>query len=1300
MMNGQGSPTRQTRHRLPEKFWWVSVLVCALFLFSIPVAYAAELECRLRLAWGGEAKTWEGTVQLSAGEIVSVTPLGLEADTAGSMQINAGTLRVFRRSPRSYDGCDLVLKTDDKAILSVEFSNGSDPARRVDIPVAKALKTLQSLPLDERGSRLLAQRSPGDSLRVELDRENLILAPAEKLSFRVQPHLADLPPSSAVIMHVQLTAARTEQELSAFQRELKTDPQGNVPAENIEIDAPLNEGAYDVRISLQAKRFGSALTPLTPAIVRPKPLAERRVQFMVVAAEAGKPRVGGGWHQELEIDPTTPRWWERLTRLPTLKSLPSFASGPVGNAKPGIRTHLNQSLVELAPDTWQAYPLTTKGIGEPHILEVEFPSDIAQTLSISLVEPNAAGQVVPLGLDSGIVVSEPGPGQVAKMEKHRLIFWPQTRSPLALLANRRSDRPAVYGKVRVLSGVTELEPLALPDAGQGRRKLTAYFDKPLIAEAFGGDETLDPLTKRNLDDWTTFHRGGRRMVEYLRHAGYSAAVIPAMCEGSLLYPSHVTESTPNYDNGIFFETAQDPVQKDALELFFRLFDRAGLELIPSLQLATPLTELEQLRLNDPAAAVGLEPIGPDGLSWLARNGSRRGQGVYYNPLDPRVQDAIRRLVQEVVERYGQHPSFAGLLLNLQPESYLLLPDEFASLDDVTIARFAREEGLSLPTLGPQRFAERAKLLRGEHQAAWLKWRALQLTKFQEQLQRQVQQQRPGAKLILAGGELFADRQVQQIARPTLPAKRPSVGPLMHLGLQPAAANSTHTPLFPRPERFAPNAPLGLSELLQQWNESAEIDAWFPRSSHVFLFHDPAPLRLASFDELSPFGKDKTHSWFVSHLSPSGTAARRRFVHSLAALDATHVFDGGWMPIFGQEETQRPWVEVYRQLPATTFQTHEPEAAQKNNTSVVVRSYSEGGQTWVYAVNDAPWPTTLELDVRSPMNSRWEPLGTLRGANVQPTPGGLRYATTLEPYDVVGAKIVGMGVKVEQWRSQPAVEVEPWLRDRLRDTRLRANSLRSPQPMNVLANASFEKPSANGIPHWTFAAGPGIRAGLDSTKAHDGKQSLRITSQAVGGNAPVVWTRSEHLATPPTGRLSLRAWMRIENPEMQPKLRLAVEGRRDGKPYYRFVNVGQSEDGGVVKPLTREWAAYRFPLNDLPLTGLTDLRVGIDLMGAGDVWIDNVQLFEFWLEDQERDELLKNIASAELQLDGQQFWECHRFLESPWPTFVRQFVTFDPARVATAPGKPPVAAENPAANKPGSSFNLNKWKEALPKWPLR
>ena len=69
-------------------------------------------------------------------------------------------------------------------------------------------------------------------------------------------------------------------------------------------------------------------------------------------------------------------------------------------------------LARLAPSrensevSWEAYTLPINRPGSPHILEIDYPSDVPQTLGVSIIEPNAAGAIIPIGLDSGIEQAE------------------------------------------------------------------------------------------------------------------------------------------------------------------------------------------------------------------------------------------------------------------------------------------------------------------------------------------------------------------------------------------------------------------------------------------------------------------------------------------------------------------------------------------------------------------------------------------------------------------------------------------------------------------------------------------------------------------------------------------------------------------------------------------------------------------------------------------------------------------------------------------------------------------------------
>ena len=670
-----------------------------------------------------------------------------------------------------------------------------------------------------------------------------------------------------------------------------------------------------------------------------------------------------------------PRWWERFGNLPLM---PGLRKGPLGNGDAAPWEHPKFGpMIQLGPGgtspnvSWEAYPLPINQPGQATFLEIEYPSDVPQSMGISLVEPNAAGAVMPIGLDSGVYVSDEDAENPPQLAHHRVVFWPRTKTPLLLVTNRRQGSRAVYGKITVLGAAHSQFPVlsslgraeggsVLPPAfaehRQPERFWAGYLDRPLFVENFSAPEALDASSHRSLDDWNTFYQGGIRLVKYLKHVGYGGLMMSAFADGSTIYPSQVVEPTPRYDTGVFFATGQDPRRKDVLELLFRLFDREGLTLIPAVQFASPLAELEALKRDGGPQAAGIEWIGPDGNPWLASNTPRQGLAPYYNLLNPRVQEAMLAVAREVGTRYATHPSFGGLALQLSADGYAQLPGDDWGYDDQTIARFeARHENA--------RAWRRRAAFRGAGQVSGrprppgvARVARRSRGRFPSSLARRNRRPAPGAKLYLAGATMLENRQTQYRLRPTLPRRVKLDDAMLELGIRAQSYHEDpgHRAAAAAASQAAGRRSGGARRRLGNQSRAGEMDRVFSAAaqSGSLFYHEPQKARLASFDAKSPFGTANTYTWLVSEMSPSGDRNRRRFVHSLATLDSQEMFDGGWLLPLGQEDSLRDILSVYRSLAPRAFRNgcrrvsagHDSHAgARRSNVRLSGQRFTVGGR---------------------------------------------------------------------------------------------------------------------------------------------------------------------------------------------------------------------------------------------------------------------------------------------------------------------------------------------------------------------
>ena len=562
---------------------------------------------RLRITVGnGEPKKWRGTLRLDRGSLSDLKLLSVDADAAGSAWLDRGELKISSLSPHKADSAEVAVAAASDASLVIDLSSGTTTApAQARVPLLDLQQRPFKLSLDNQGNALEIVLVPEPNLEVAIagDRaanDPLIFEPLQQLSFEMSPHLPHQLQGTTLDIQTTLTLGQKEVLWSDKQR-LAVPVDGSQPRVAVNVPLQQPEGVYTVHIVISRPSGyfrDKFLTGGAP------PLAERSFEIVVLDS---RPRheITGQWTQVLEIDPTNPRWVERLPSWAQFRRIPGLNHGAVGSLRAGSVDLPLGRFVELPPTTagtdphWQAYTLPIEGVGQPHMLQVEYPADKDQQFGLAIVEPNASGVAEGIQRDVGVYVEGLGRSEAQQRQTHRVLFWPRTQSPLLVVTNRDQSAAAHFGVIRVLrqNGVQNARPKS---SAMPNRMVATYLARPLASETFGASKTIVALPgggSESLDDDQSFYDAATRLADYVRYGGYNTAVVSAMAEGSSIFPCQQLLPTPRYDSGRRSRRLQD---SDGLELALRIFDREKLTLVPAFEFATPLPHLEELRrASDP-----------------------------------------------------------------------------------------------------------------------------------------------------------------------------------------------------------------------------------------------------------------------------------------------------------------------------------------------------------------------------------------------------------------------------------------------------------------------------------------------------------------------------------------------------------------------------------------------------------------------------------------------------------------------------------------------------------------------------
>ena len=1218
------------------------LIVAAYLLLSTnlsaqPRSDSEPLEMRLRVSWSSnESEQWVARIRASNGQISDVIALGFEEDVPGSTV--AGNRQITAKPPSAsrYGGVDFSLRFDQETKLEIQIGPESLSVEPIVVSALQLVDEPYVRNSEGWGHQLSISRAPGDSLVVNFERTDLVLETNEPIKFSVQPRLSGWQSRTANLV-AKLVPARGDGPTYWTRTEtVQLDDSGSGPRIPFEFSAPTEEGVYDLVLELQSGRYSVPFQTNKPI--------SRRVQFVALSKQPiDRDEREFGQETYAEIDPLnaslvpiTTRNKLNLGRSATMRTL--------GNHKRKRVRRGDRDWLQLDPGGWHAVPISFLESNRPVEIEFEYDPSNTSALGVSLVESNGNGEVATFGFDSGLSVLRPliesGVSPGPRTAIHRFTVWPQGESGYLLFANRDSTRAATLSTIRLRQGANRRLTRDRPVNDNRGRDFLALIESPFFAESMGGQKAADPVHAQPLDDWLTFYVGADRLIQQLLANGYDGAIITVAANGSSLFPSELLQPTPRFDSGIFFSTGQDPLRKDILRMLFKMFERSQLKLIPALSLSSPLPELERLKQIS-AGEPGIDLV-DFRQSWRTPD---QGHLPRYNPLDVRVQKEVIKIVEQLVDRYAEHSSLAGVAVLSRPESYTLLPGREWCYDEQTVDQFFANGPIDLE--GELTRQEMNDQLLNAYQPEWIQWRLNRITLWYQQIADRLRQRRDGLKLFMSPLDLHRNEELGAMLSPNLHQSTDFEAVLRWLGIDPAFYESQNDVVLLSPSRQAYAELMAATRIERHMNLSDAAFRFFHAGELTGdLFHHHSMwAHFAEFQEQLPFRQNGSALMRMQPLIPAANHPSMRFVTALQRSDTQYLVEGGWSLPGDLDTSTQKFMDVYRELPAIKFDDVDCDQATAFIRPVALRQTGANGNWYCYAVNNSPWPIRMTLRASGfetgnmvALDNRPIPIAQVDGKTDH-------YEFLLNPYEVIGLKSPNESSWIDSYRYEFPERAKQQLRLELQKLQAKLPIANGVDAVRLIENQDFELGGEPSLQGWMAGNQSSSQVTVDATRGHSNQTALKLTSQG-----EPVWIRSGEFRSPTTGRLSLSAWIRMEASEHQPPLRLAVEGRTGKRSYYRFGAVGSGNSN--AKPITQDWQRFAVHFDDLPIEGMDNLRIGFDLMGAGTVWIDEVRTYDHWLDENDTAAMSQILAAAGRMLESQDtIFGCLQILEGYWPRFL-------------------------------------------------
>lgn len=523
---------------------------------------------RLQIALSSEEPTtWRGELSLSEGRLERLQPLNLDPIAAAALRVDEGRLLIDHQRPLRRDVFNVTVSRPPGGELIITPRDAQ--GRRLEpVPVSldAALSAPQSVTIGPGEVQLTVTRVANDRLRIETDRESLVFAPGEEFAFDLIADPLGVERGRPYDVTATLQRGRSGEEVWRGETTRVEAPAVGAARVPIALPLPAGEGVYTVRLS--ATRPPGFLSRF-PTNNSPPVLSERTFQVAVFDPQR-RPAVPTDWEETHAFEPGATSWVRRVPDWMRWRRLPWPHTGPLSSEEGAPAESLSPRDASGACH-WRAYPLPIEQAGALYAVEVQYEGETDEALTVALVEPNALGELRPIGK----AVTRPARrwNRDAGALTLRLTARPRTTSPMLVLANPSERRAVRFGRIRLLRAQ---ETDAAPSPTE--RLVALDWSDADLPRALGASHALSPVGRFEQPDLQTDYETAVALAERVQIAGANGAVVAINQQGGAIYLSEVW-TTPRFDLGCWSDGAGDLPRRELLGLIGREFRRRGLRLV-------------------------------------------------------------------------------------------------------------------------------------------------------------------------------------------------------------------------------------------------------------------------------------------------------------------------------------------------------------------------------------------------------------------------------------------------------------------------------------------------------------------------------------------------------------------------------------------------------------------------------------------------------------------------------------------------------------------------------------------------